>query len=189
LRAWLTVVIELMEMADDSYGCIGESFQQGFKTYLNLPLAQTGIDEAVFFADLLSLLIWEDYGLTWRPSEGYFRGLTGPQGDWCIGYLRQQIEELRADYLSYQSEKALTVLGQVVAEQERLDQFEGVAREMGAREWQRIIRLADRAVKKRNRPLACQVFEAALTSGPHLDFLRKKYEQLQRGKWNPDPRI
>ena len=188
LRAWLTVVIELLEMADDSYGCIGDSFQQGFATYLRIPLPQTGIDEAVFFADLLTLLIWEDYGLTWRQTEGYFRGLTLPQGDWCIAYMRQQIGELRADDLTYQSERALTLLGQVVAEQERFDQFEGLAREMGSRAWERIIRLADRAVKKRKRTLACQVFEAALTSGPHLDFLRKKYEQLQHGRWNPDPR-
>jgi hypothetical protein len=110
------------------------------------------------------------------------------QGDWCIAYLRQQIGELRADDLTYQSEGALTLLGQVIAEQERFGQFEGLAREMGSRAWERIVRLADRAVKKRKRTLACQVFEAALTSGPHLDFLRKKSEQLQHGKWNPDPR-
>jgi hypothetical protein len=187
LRAWLTVVIELMQMADDSYGCIGDSFRQAFVTYLEIPLRETGIDEAAFFADLLGLLIWEDYGLTWRRTEGYFRGLTPFQADWCIAYLRRQAEELRADDLVYQSEHALTLLGQVVAEQERFDQFEGLAREMGAREWERIIRLADRAVKNRKRTLACQVFEAALSSGPHLDFLRKKYEQLQHGKWNPDP--
>jgi hypothetical protein len=142
----------------------------------------------VFFADLLTLLIWEDYGLTWRQTEGYFRNLSRSQGDECMVYLRQQIEELRGEDLTYQSERALTLLGQVVAEQERLDQFEVLARAMGAREWERIIRLADRAVKKRQRQLARQVFEAALTSGPHLDLLRKKYEQLQRGKWNPDPR-
>lgn len=188
LRAWLTVVIELMPMADDSFGCIGDSFYQGFAEYLRIPLVRTGIDESVFFADLLSLLIWEDYGLTWRQTEGYFGSLSPAQGAWCIAYLRQQIEELGAEDLSYQSEEALTLLGQVVAEQERFDLFESLAREMGARAWERIIRLADRAVKRRKRALACQVFEAALTSGDHLDFLRKKYEQLQRGTWSPDPR-
>lgn len=188
LRGWLTVVIELMQLADDSYGCIGDGFRQGFATYLEIPLPETGIDEAVFFADLLSLLIWEDYGLTWRQTDGYFRGLSPAQADWCIAYLRHQVEELRADDLSYQGERALTLLGQVVAEQERFDQFEALAREMGAREWERIIRLADRAVKKRKRALACQVFEAALTAGAHLGFLRKKYEQLRHGQWNPDPR-
>jgi hypothetical protein len=188
LRAWLTVAIELMARADDSFGCIGECFRRGFATYLNIPLENTGIEEAVFFTDLLSLLIWEDYGLTWRQTEGYFRSLGSERASWCLGYLRRQIEELRGDDLVYQSEKALTLLGEVVAEQERFELFEGLAREMGAREWERIIRLADRAVKNRKRELARKVFEAALTSGSHLTFLRKKYEQLEQGKWNPDPK-
>ena len=188
LRAWLTVVIELLARADDSYGCIGDTFHQGFAKYLGLLLAETGITEADFFADLLTLLIWEDYGLTWKQTEGYFQRLTPTQADWSIAYLRGQVEELRADDLVYPSEKALTLLGQVSAEQERFEQFEELARAMGAREWERVIRLADRAVKKRKRALACQVFEAALTAGPHLDFLRTKYEQLKQGQWNPDPR-
>ncbi len=188
LRAWLTVVIELMPKVDDSFGCIGDSFRTGFATYLKIPLASTGIDEAVFFADLLTLLIWEDYGLTWHQTEGYFRNLSGEQADWCMAFLRKQVEELRADDRTYQSENALTLLGQVAAEQERFDQFEGLAREMASRHWERIIRLADSAMKKHKRALACLVFEAALTAGTHLDFLRKKYDQLKEGHWSPDPR-
>ena len=63
LRAFLTVVIELMEIADDSYGSLGDSFHGGFAHYLAIPLKATGIDDMVFFHDLLTLLIWEDYGL------------------------------------------------------------------------------------------------------------------------------
>ena len=66
--------------------------------------------------------------------------------------------------------------------------FEDLAREMGAREWRRIIRLADRAVKKRKKPLACQVFEAALTEGIAPGLPPKKYEKLKSGHWSPDPR-
>lgn len=188
LRGWMTIVIELMGHADDSFGSIGMSFDDGFAAYLKIPLDKTGIAEDVFFPDLLDFLIWEDYGLTNKRIEGYFKGLTPAQADLCIGHLRRQIDELRADDQEYQSEEALTLLGQVVAEQERFDLFEGLAREMGSREWLRIIRLADRAVKRRKRPLACKVFEAALTKGSHLDFLSKKYEQLKSGKWSPDPR-
>lgn len=188
LRAWMTVVIELMNHADDSYGSIGMSFDEGFAAYLKIPLDKTGIDEGVFFPDLLDFLVWEDYGLTNDRIEGYFKGLTPAQADLCIGHLWRQIDELRDDDLEYQSEEALTILGQVVAEQERFDMFEDLAREMGSREWQRIIRLADRAVKKRKRPLAGKVFEAALTEGTHLEFLREKYEKLKRGHWSPDPR-
>ena len=47
------------------------------------------------------------------------------------------------DDLDYQSEEALTFLGQVIGEQERFDEFEAVAKQMGSRAWKRIIRLAD----------------------------------------------
>jgi hypothetical protein len=188
LRGWLTVIIELIEMADDSFGCIGDAFGVGFKVYLDIPLAETGIKESVFFADLLDFLIWEDYGFTWRRTHGYFRQLSPEQADLCIRHLRQRIGELSSSLMNYQSDKALTLLGQVVAEQDRFDQFEDLAREMGSRHWERIVQLVDRAMKKRKRDLACRVFEAALTPGPHSDFLQKKYGQLKAGKWNPDPR-
>jgi hypothetical protein len=188
LRGWMVVIIELMEKADDSCGSIGMSFGEGFTAYLKIPLEQTGIDEDVFFPDLLDFLIWEDYGLTDDEIEGYFKGLTPTQGELCIEHLRREIDELNGDDLEYQGEEALTLLGQVAAEQERFDLFEDLAREMGSREWRRVIRLVDRAVKKRKRPLACQVFEAALTEGSHLKFLAKKYEQLKSGKWDPDPK-
>lgn len=188
LRAFLTVVIELTEKADDSFGCIGDSFHRGFAHYLALPLDATGIDPTVFFHDLLTLLIWEDYGLTYDQTEGYFAGLTPDEGDLCLAYVQQQRQELRDDDLDYQYEEALTLLGQVVAEQNRFERFEALAKEMGTRHWKRIIVLADRAVKKRKRPLAVAVFEAALGPGTHEGFLRQKYEQLKKGKWSPDPR-
>ena len=177
-----------MEQADDSCGSIAMSFDDGFRAYLKIPLDQTGIDEAVFFHDLLDFLIWEDYGLTNDGIEGYFRGLNDRQADLCVEHLRHEVAALRDDDLDYESEQALTLLGQVVAEQDRFDEFEDLARQMGSREWQRIIRLADRAVKKRKKPLAMKVFEAAMTEGTHLDFLKEKYEKLKRGHWSPDPR-
>ena len=188
LRAFLTVVIELMEVADDSFGCLGDSFRNGFAKYLAMPCVETGMDAPVFFHDLLTLLIWEDYGLTYDQTEGYFAGLTPDEGDLCIAYVQQQMQALQADDLDYQYEEALTLLGQIVAEQQRFERFEALARDMGTRQWQRIIVLADRAVKQRKRPLAVAVFEAALSPGMHEGFLRQKYEQLQKGKWSPDPR-
>jgi len=188
LRAFLTVVIELMEVADDSYGCIGDTFQRGFTKYLDLPCDRTSIEEQVFFHDLLTLLIWEDYGLTYEQTDGYFERIAPDEGDLCIDYLRRQIEELRADDLDYQFDEALTLLGQVIAEQNRFELFEDLAQEMGTRHWKRIIVLADRAIRKRKRKLAEAVFDAALGPGMHEGLLKKKYEQLKQGKWDPDPR-
>ena len=138
LRAFLTVVIGFMEVVDDSFGCLGDSFRNGFAQYLAMPLDATGIDARVFFHDLLTLLIWEDYGLTYEQTEGYFAGLTPEKGDLCIEYVQQQMQELQDDDLDYQAEEALTLLGQVVAEQHRFDRFEE-ARHMGTRHWKRII--------------------------------------------------
>jgi hypothetical protein len=188
LRAFLTVVIELMEVADDSFGCLGDSFRDGFAKYLALPRDETGMEAMVFFHDLLTLLIWEDYGLTYEQTDGYFAGLTPNEGDLCIEYVQQQMQALQADDLDYQYEEALTLLGQIVAEQHRCERFEALARDMGTRQWKRIVVLADRAVKQRKRPLAIAVFEAALSPGMHEGFLRQKYEQLKKGKWSPDPR-
>jgi hypothetical protein len=98
------------------------------------------------------------------------------------------MQELQDDDLDYQAEEALTLLGQIVAEQHRFDRFEELARHMGTRHWKRILILADRAVKQRKRQLAVAVFEAALSPGMHEGFLRQKYEQLKKGKWSPDPR-
>jgi hypothetical protein len=188
LRAWMTVIVELMERADDSGGSIAMSFDEGFRAYLKIPLEQTGIDESIFFPDLLDFLIWEDYGLTDEGIEGYFRALDDRQADLCVEHLRHEVAALRDDDLEYQSEQALTLLGQVIAEQDRFDEFEEIARQMGSRAWRRIIRLADRAMKKRKRPLAMKVLEAAMTKGDHRGFLKEKYEKLKRGHWSPDPR-
>jgi hypothetical protein len=188
LRGWMTVIIELMEKADDSCGSIAMSFDEGFRAYLKIPLEQTGIDAAVFFHDLLDFLIWEDYGLTNDGIEGYFKRITPAQADLCVKHLRHEVAALRDDDLEYESEEALTLLGQVIAEQDRFDEFESVARQMGSRAWRRIIRLVDRAMKKRKKPLAIKVFEAAMTKGDHRDFLKEKYEKLKHGHWSPDPR-
>ena len=188
LRAWMTVIVELMEKVDDSFGSIWMSFDEGFAVYLKISPEQTGIDDAVFFPDLLDFLIWEDYGLTDDGIEGYFRRLSEGQADLCVEHLRHEVPALLDDDLEYQSEEALTFLGQVIAEQERFDEFEAVAKQMGSRAWKRIIRLADRAMKRRKKPLAMKVFEAALTKGDHLDFLTKKFEKLKQGHWSPDPR-
>jgi len=65
-----------------------------------------------------------------------------------------------------------------------VERFEELAQEMGTRAWQRIIVLADRAVKKRKRTLAAAVFEAALGPGMHERFLREKYELELDGSYD-----
>ncbi len=190
LRATLTVAIELVEIADDSFGCIGQSFQETFERYLVLPRQKTGVSIEGFLADLLELLVFEDYGFTDGHTDGFFASLSGEEGDFCLAYLRGRLTVLSAWDLDYQAEEALTLIGQVAAEQKRFDSFEALAGEMGSRKWQRIIRLADASVRARKRDLADRIFQAALAGedGGDADFLAKKHAQLLHGKWSPDPR-
>jgi len=190
LRATLTVTIELVQIADDSFGCIGQSFEDAFKHYLALPRQKAGIPSEGFLTDLLELLIFEDYGFTYGHTDGFFATVTDEEGDFCQTYLRERISVLSFWDLEHQAEDALSIIGQIAAEQKRFDSFEPLAGEMGSREWQRIIRLADAAVRARKRDLADRVFQAALKpeDGCHSDFLRKKHAQLLAGQWSPDPR-
>jgi len=186
-RAVLTGTIEILtEGADDSCGVIGDTFQQAFEEYLDLPLDRTGIRSDLFLQDLLSLLIWEDYGLTYRRTHGYFARRAKEEGQWCIDFLRQEIGRLKSDDLDYQAEKALTLLGQVAWEQRRYELFEPLAGEMGSREWERILRMADAALKGRKRDLAFRVFDLALQPGMHRDYLRSHRDRLRHGRWKPD---
>jgi hypothetical protein len=188
LRGFVTAVLELIEHADDSFGAIGQAFGDAFRSYLQLPIAKTGIAEEVFFEDLLDLLIFEDYAFTADPRVGYFRQLSPGQTEFCMEYVRRQVAELKACDLDYQSEQALTLLGQIAAEQRLFDEFEALARIMGATHWRRITLLVDAAMKRRKRPLAEKVFQAALASGQgwHLEFLQGRYEDLKRGRWKSE---
>lgn len=185
LRAVLTETIRVMGFADDSCGVIGDSFREAFREYLTLNPAAARIDETVFLHDLLTLLIWEDYGLTYEQTHGYFGRLSEDQGQICIDFLRQQIERLKAEDLDSRAQEALTLLGQVACEQHRYELFISLAREMKSDHWRRILLLADTAIKAHKRDLAMLVFEAALQPGSHYDFLHRHYDQLQRGVWQP----
>jgi hypothetical protein len=214
LRAWTTVVIELVQVkthwnglaaefhrgqAMMKCGLIWKSLSEGLAAYLKIPLDKTGIDEAVFFPDLLDFLIWERYWLThFRIEvhfkgliEVYFKGLNEGRACLCIKHLRHEVAALLEDELEDKRQEALTLLGQVIAEQERFDEFEDVARQMGTWHSNRIVRLVDVAMKRRKKRLAIKVLGAALMQGEYWGspkFLKEKYEKLKQGHWSPDPR-
>jgi len=188
LRSLMTVAVELIAIADDSFGAIGDSFQEAFESYLQLPWKESGIESEVFLCDLIDFILWEDYGFTYRQTDGFFSSLTHQEADICLAHLRNRRPEFMSLDLDYQARETFTVYGQIIAEQKRFELFEDSAREMAAHEWHRIILLADTAHKAGETSLAKAVFEAALTQGSHLGFLQSKYNQLLAGDWNPDPR-
>jgi hypothetical protein len=108
LRAVMTATIEVLQFSDDSFGAIGMSFQNALRHYRKLPLHETRIKASVFFPDLLTFVVWEEYGLTTGQLLGYFRRLKKEQAAVCVDYLRRYVHQLREDDLDYQAEEALT---------------------------------------------------------------------------------
>lgn len=190
LRSVMSVAIELTSVVDDSFGCIGMSFENAFEDYLGFPRNKTGIAPATFFADLLELLIFEDVYFTNSAIVGFFTGLSREESDFCLTYLRDRIPALMALDLDSQAESTLTLLGQVAAEQKQFELFEVLAAKMGSRAWERITRMADAAETSGKHDLADRVFLIALAceDGGLRDDLSKMHAQLLNGKWSPDPR-
>ena len=189
LRGWMTVIIELMENADDSFGSIGMSFDDGFTAYLKIPLDETGIDEAVFFPDLLDFLIWEDYGLTDDGIEGYFKGLTPAQADLCIEHLR------RADRRIAGGRPGIPERGGAHAPGSGRRRAGAVRRVRGTRQGDGVTGMA--ADHPPGRPGDEEAEEAPGDQGLRggddeggstWTSSKKKYEKLKRGHWSPDPR-
>ena len=178
-RAFLTVAVEKMNMVDDSFGVIGELYQDVFEKYCRLERAKLDMQPQAFFQDLVELMIWEDYAGTSKHQPDFFAGLSSAEVPLVESILEKAWEELRELELEYHAEKALTMLGMLYVQQRIYDKFVPVARLMGTREWQRITRMAEMAVKRRKQDLALAVYEACLRPGSHEAFLREKYRDLK----------
>ncbi|MBE2202522.1 MAG: hypothetical protein IAE79_28180 [Anaerolinea sp.] len=179
-RAFLTVMLEKIEIVDDSYGVIGDLYGDVLTGYMGLPRDEIGVPLPIFLQDLVELVVWEDYGFTDDEVEEFMASLSPEEASMMRPILRDQWSELAALDLPYQAEKALTLLGLLAVEQEWFSQFVELAQEMGARAWQRIVRMADKAEQAGQLDLATAVYETALLApGLHHDYLQKKYQELQ----------
>lgn len=178
-RAFLTVVLENINDVDDSYGVIGDLYESVFETYYQLDRDQIDLPREIYFQDLLELLIWEDYALTYHNQPDFFASLSKSEALLVEAILRQQRQELADLGLDYQSQEALTMLGLLYAQQAMFDRFIPIAKEMSTNAWKRITILAGAAEKRKRYDLALGVYETCLGPGRHQDYLRKEYEQLK----------
>lgn len=178
-RAYLTVVIEQMQRVDDSYGVMGDTYNEVLEGYIRLDRSTLGMPLADFLQDLLELFIWEDRAFTARQQPVFFAGLDGAEALLAEAILRTQWDELRELDLEYPAERALTLLGMLCTQQRMFDRFVDLARVMGSREWQRVTEMAEIAEKHKQYDLAIAVYEASEGPGYHRDLLQKKCAELQ----------
>lgn len=178
-RAFVAVVVEKMDQVDDSYGVIGELYQQVFEGYVQLD--RTGLDMPldIFLQDLIELMIWEDYAFTDTGQPIFFAGLATHEVPLVESILQEQWDELRDLELEYQAEETLTMLGMLYREQLMLDQFVPTAKAMGTHAWQRITTMAEMAEEHGKHDLAVAIYEACLGPGLQEKYLREKYQELK----------
>lgn len=179
-RAFLTVVVEKMNMVDDSFGVIGELYQDVFQKYYRLDRTKLDMSPSDFFQDLLELLIWEDYGFTDEVQPDFFASLAQSEIPVVESILQRQWEELSKLEIEYQAEEALTMLGMLNVQHQCFDNFVPLAKIMGTRHWQRITTMSEMAEKHQQYELALAVYEACLQPGDHKKFLSGQYNKLRR---------
>lgn len=178
-RAFVTVVVEKMDLVDDSYGVIGELCQQVFEGYVQLDRAALDMPLEILLQDLVELMIWEDYAFTDTGKPIFFAELATHEVPLVESILREQWDELRDLELDYQAEEVLTILGMLYRGQLMFDQFVPMAKVMGTRAWRRITAMSETAEEHGRYDLAVAVYEACLGPGSHEKFLREKYQELK----------
>lgn len=179
-RAFLTVVLEKVEMVDDSSGVIGSFYEEVFAEYIYLDRAKLEMQSEDFFLDLLELIIWEDYGFTDQYKSDFFANISKGEIPLVENILQNQRAELSDLELDYQAEKALTILGMLYTQQKIFDKFVPIARKMGTREWSRITTMSEMAEMHQKDDVALRVYEVCLEPGFHEEFLLKKYQELKK---------
>jgi hypothetical protein len=178
-RAFLTVVVEKMNLVDDSYGVIGELYQTVFEEYVQFERAALDMPLEILLQDLVELMIWEDYAGTDTGEPIFFASLASPEVPLVESILQAQWDELRELELDYQAEKALTMLGMLYQHQLMFDKFVPMAKAMGTRAWERITTMSETAEEYGRHDLALAVYEACLGPGSHEQFLREKYQEFK----------
>jgi hypothetical protein len=96
-RCALTVIIECMDLVDDSGGDMGEAYRSIERRYVEF-VREAELD--VLLRDLLELVIWEDYGLT-QAAESLLGTLTEERADIAVRELARIMAELRTHELAY----------------------------------------------------------------------------------------
>ncbi|WP_437909560.1 hypothetical protein WME95_17790 [Sorangium sp. So ce327] len=111
-RAAMTVIIEMMDLIDDSLADMSEVFAASERAYLALARDHAGLDGIL--RDLLELAVWEDYGLL-RNVGAFLGALQEEHANLAVRELSGIIAELRREGLDHQLARALTLRKAVLA--------------------------------------------------------------------------
>lgn len=178
--AFLGVVIEKMEMVNDSYGVIGQIYGEIFEKYYQLDLTKLDMSAEDFYSDLMELIIWEDYGSIDERKPDFRQTITPNNVSVVESILQRERAELKGNKLEYHVKKTVTMLGILYAHCKLFDKFIPIAKEMTAHDCYGITILAETAENNKKLDIALSVYEACLQSDRNYDFLQEKYLKLKK---------
>jgi hypothetical protein len=109
-RAFFTAAAELADIADDSWGQLGDLRTETWLAYLDIDWRSTGIAPEHYWQDICELRVWEDYAIDHRHPGAWFRSTTPDEIDLVKGILTDLATEARTYVLDYQASQANTAI-------------------------------------------------------------------------------
>jgi len=168
----------------DSGGVVGGFLGEVFETYAGLRWRIDGFEPVDYYADLVDVVVFEDYGLLHTRETAPWHGVPAADVPLVAQRLVALEEELRCHRLRFHAEEARQHLGYLYAATRTFDRFVSVSAMLGSDHWIPIATLAQVAHDAGNDALALDVFAAATARpGPHREYLIQRCVQLLG--WTP----
>ncbi len=162
----------------DSDGAVATFLGDALETYTALPWRDSGIEPAVYWADLCEWCIWEDYGIRHRRATAPFRGARKDDVDMVEHLLLALDAEHRSHRLDYEADEALQLLAWLAVATRSFDRFVPAAARLRAEWWMPVDAMGEAAVAAGNPVLATEVYGAAIAGGGwHVDHLTRLCRQ------------
>jgi hypothetical protein len=108
-----TAADELADIADDSYGHLGELRTEMWLVYLDIDWRETGMSPDDYWRDLCGLRMWEDYGMDFDHERAWFRSVQQDEITLIEHILSELAEEAVSYDLDYEADKALAAMAQL----------------------------------------------------------------------------
>lgn len=178
-RAVLTAGVEaFLHGLRDSDGAMGTFVGEAIDTYSRLPWRETGIDPAVYWADLCEWCIWEDWGIRHRRDTAPFRGASKRDVDLVEQLLLDLEAEHRSHRLDYEADQALQLIAWLAVATGSSDRFVPAAERLRGEWWMPVDAMGEEAAKAGKADLAASVYSAAIAGGGwHVDHLTRLCRQ------------
>ena len=112
-RAFYTAADELADIADDSYGYLGDLRTETWLAYLDIDWRATGMSPDSYWHDLCGLHMWEDYGLDHHNEQAWFRSAEQDDIPLIERILTGLANEARSYVLDYQADHAHAALARL----------------------------------------------------------------------------